>query len=95
MEYDKRLYESLEAITHKYDELTRRLETANISIELLKDINKQLKRNKPIVDLFRVYKSSIKTAIDNENALNKNELESELTELVKLELDEIKAQIPN
>jgi peptide chain release factor 1 len=94
MEYNKRLYESLEAISKKYDELNHQLETANIPLDQLKDINKQLKRNKPIVELFYLYKAAIKTAEANEKALGGSELDSELAELAKLELEEIRLQIP-
>jgi peptide chain release factor 1 len=93
MEYNKRLYQSLEAISDKYTELNRQLETAVIPMEQLKDINRQLKRNKPIVDLFVKYKNAIKTAEANENALNGNELDAELSELAKLELEGIKQQV--
>jgi peptide chain release factor 1 len=94
MEYNKRLYESLETISQKFNDLNRQLETATIPLEQLKDINKQLKRNKPIVDLFHLYKTAIKTAEANEEALSGNELDSELSELAKQELEEIKTQIP-
>jgi peptide chain release factor 1 len=94
MEYNKRLYESLETISQKYNELNRQLETASIPLEQLKDINRQLKRNKPIVELFHTYKNAIKTAEANEKALGGSELDGELSELAKLELEEIKANIP-
>jgi peptide chain release factor 1 len=94
MEYNKRLYESLESISQKYNDLNHQLETANIPLEQLKDINKQLKRNKPIVELFHLYKTAIKTAEANEKALNGNQLEGELIELAKSELEDIKLHIP-
>jgi peptide chain release factor 1 len=94
MEYNKRLYESLEAIEQKYNDLNQQLETAHIPLEQLKDINRQLKRNKPIVELFREYKVAIKNAMDSEKALNNNSLDGELAELAKMELEEIKTKIP-
>jgi peptide chain release factor 1 len=94
MEYNKRLYESLETISKKYNDLNQQLETANIPLDQLKDINKQLKRNKPIVELFHIYKAAIQTGEANEKALNGNELDNELSELVKLELEEIKINVP-
>jgi peptide chain release factor 1 len=94
MEYNKRLYQSLEAISTKYNDLNRQLETASLPLDQLKDINKQLKRNKPIVELFQKYKVAIKTAEANEKALGTSELDAELSELAKLELEEIKQQVP-
>jgi peptide chain release factor 1 len=94
MEYNKRLYESLEAIRNKYDDLNKQLETASVPLDQLKDINKQLKRNRPIVELYKLYKAAIKTAEQDEKALSGSGLDLELSELAKMELEEIKAQVP-
>jgi peptide chain release factor 1 len=94
VEYNKRLFDSLQSITNKYNELNVQLETANLPINQLTDINKQLKRNKPIVERFNIYKKLLDNAIQDEKILNSNN-DKELMEMAKLELEEIKIKLPS
>ncbi|MDR0545920.1 MAG: peptide chain release factor 1 [Mycoplasmataceae bacterium] len=94
MEYNKRLYESLLAIEERYHELDEQAHNASLSASQLKEVNRQLKRNKPIIALFQTYKAAIKSATDDENALSSNKLDNELAELAKIELEQIREQIP-
>lgn len=93
MEYNKRLFDSLQSIANKYYELNEQLETANLPISQLTDINKQLKRQKPIVEKFNVYKKLLDNAIQDEKILNSNN-DKDLLEMAKLELEDVKIQLP-
>jgi peptide chain release factor 1 len=94
MEYNKRLYESLEAINKKYIDLNKQLETASVSMTQLRDINRQLKKNKPIVEKYLVYKRLLDNAFQDEKLLSENH-DAELVEMAKIELEDIKNTIPN
>jgi peptide chain release factor 1 len=93
MEYNKRLYESLEAISKKFTELNKQLETASVSMNQLRDINRQLKKNKPIVEKYIAYKRLLDNAFQDEKLLSENH-DADLTEMAKIELEEIKNRIP-
>jgi peptide chain release factor 1 len=93
MEYNKRLYESLEAISNKYADLNKQLETASVSMSQLRDINRQLKKNKPIIEKYVAYKRLLDNAFQDEKLLSQNH-DAELVEMAKMELEEIKLQIP-
>lgn len=93
MEYDKTLYASLTEIAKQYESLNKKLETEALGFNEIKDINKTIKHHKPIYDKFIEYKKLIDNAIQDEKILNSNS-DNDLTEMAKMELDEIKSSIP-
>lgn len=93
MEYNKRLFESLEAIAKKYVELNQQLETASVPVSQLTEINKQIKHAQPIYEKFNEYKKLIDDGIQDEKLLS-SETDKDLIELAKLELEDIKSKIP-
>ncbi len=94
MEYDKNLYTSLQAIANQYESLNQKLESGSLSIHELKEVNRAIKHNRPIYDKFNEYKKLIENGLQDEKVLNEGG-EAELIELAKLELDDIKSQLPN
>ena len=93
MEYDKNLYSSLEAIKQKFDELSKKLEQQNLSIEELTNINKTIKHTQPVYEKFLTFKKLIDNGLQAEKILSSNSGD-DLIELAKMELEEIKEQIP-
>ena len=94
MEYDKNLYSSLEAIRQKYDELSKKLERSNLSIEEITNINKTIKHTQPVYEKFLVFKKLIDNGLQAEKILNSSNTD-DLVELAKMELEEIKEKIPS
>ena len=94
MEYDKNLYSSLEAIRQKYDELSKKLEQSNLSIEEITNINKTIKHTQPVYEKFLVFKKLIDNGLQAEKILNSSNAD-DLVELAKIELEEIKEKIPS
>ena len=56
--------------------------------------NKAIKHTKPIYEKFLTYKKMIENAVQDEKVLDSNS-DADLIELAKMELDDIKAQIPS
>lgn len=94
MEYDKNLYTSLESIAEKYNDLNNQIENSNVDFNQLKEINKAIKHTKPIYEKFLTYKKMIENAVQDEKVLDSNS-DADLIELAKMELDDIKTQIPS
>ena len=94
MEYDKNLYSSLEAIKQKYDELSKKLEQSNLSIEEITNINKTIKHTQPVYEKFLAFKKLIDNGLQAEKILNSSNAD-DLVELAKIELEEIKEKIPS
>lgn len=94
MEYDKNLYSSLEAIKQKYDELSKKLEQSNLSIEEITNINKTIKHTQPVYEKFLAFKKLIDNGLQAEKILNSSNTD-DLVELAKIELEEIKEKIPS
>ena len=94
MEYDKNLYSSLEAIKQKYDELSKKLEQSNLSIEEITNINKTIKHTQPVYEKFLVFKKLIDNGLQAEKILNSSNTD-DLVELAKMELEVIKEKIPS
>jgi len=92
MEYNISLYNSLEKIVNRLDELNKELEDPNIPYYKASEINKQLKRIQNIKDHFLPFKKMINDAINNEEMI-KNEKDPEIIEMAKLELNELKDKI--
>lgn len=94
MEYNKKLYDALEKISNKYNELNSILEASeNLDVSKLKEINKQIKHSQKIVEPFLKYKKLIENGIEAEKML-KNETETEILELAQLDLEDSKTNIP-
>lgn len=93
MEFDKNLYQSLEAIVKQYNELNDKVESGTLGIHELKEVNRAIKRNKPIYDKFLIYQKLIDDGIQDEKVLNEGG-DNELINLAKMELEDIKNQIP-
>ena len=70
MEYNKKLYDALNKVVLKHNELNKELEQDGISLERMTQINKQLKQSSKIVELFNVYKKYIDDGIEAEQILN-------------------------
>lgn len=94
MEYDKNLYSSLEAIKQKYDELSKKLEQSNLSIEEITNINKTIKHTQPVYEKFLAFKKLIDNGLQAEKILNSSNTD-DLVELAKIELEGIKEKIPS
>ena len=94
MEYDKNLYSSLEAIKQKYEEISKKLEQPNLTIEEITNINKTIKHTQNVYEKFLVFKKLIDNGLQAEKILNSNNA-ADLVELAKIELDEIKEKIPS
>ena len=93
MEYDKNLYSSLQAIKEKYEDLLKKLEDPNLSIKEATNINKTIKHIQPAYQKFLDFQKLIENGIQDEKVLSSN-ASSDLMELAKLELEEIKEKIP-
>ena len=93
MEYDKTLYNSLEAVATQYLSLEKKLEASTLPISELKEVNRAIKRTKPVFEKFQIYKKLIENAIQDEKVLNEGN-DKDLIELAKTELDDIKSQVP-
>ena len=94
MEYDKNLYSSLQAIKEKYEDLLKKLEDPNLSIKEATNINKTVKHIQPTYQKFLIFQKLIENGVQDEKILSSN-ASSDLMELAKLELEEIKQQIPS
>ncbi len=82
MEYNVKLFQALEKVFTKTNELQKELEDSNISVDRIKEINKQLKSTEKLIEKFVIYKQKINELIDAEKIIN-NEKDLELLELAK------------
>lgn len=95
MEYNKKLFEALEKIYKKHGELNHELETnTSLSIEQIKNINKQLKQSNKIVEKFLEYKKMINDTVDAE-VLLANEKDIEMINMAKEIITTNKDKLPN
>jgi len=93
MEYNLTLYNSLEKMIEKFDELNRQLEDPSIHFSKVTEINKQLKRIEVIKDKFLPFKKLVNDALNDENII-KTEKDPEILEMARAELEELKEKIP-
>lgn len=94
MEYNKKLFESVQKIETKNIELNKLLEDANnLNLTQLKDINKQIKNASKILPVFEQYKNYINSAIEAEQLL-KTESDPEFLNLIQADLNNAKNNIP-
>lgn len=82
MEYNNRLYEALEKVYKKSLELNKELENSSLSVERMKEINKQLKSTEKLIIKFLEYKKIINDIKDSEEIIE-NEKDEELLLLAK------------
>lgn len=95
MEYNKQLFNSLDKIATKYEELSSKLQSANINFNEEKEIKIQLKAYHEVVHEFEKYKRLLNDGLEAEKILNQSATQdAEFIELAKKELDNIKNQIP-
>ena len=59
MEYDKTLYNSLEAVAKQYLSLEKKLEESTLPVSELKEVNRAIKRTRPVYEKFNQYKALI------------------------------------
>lgn len=93
MEYNKKLFDSLVKINQKNDELNLALETVGNDARRIKEIKLQLKQTSKIEEPFSKYNKMITNGLNAEEML-KTETNKEMIELLKMELDEVKENIP-
>ncbi|MDE5841670.1 MAG: peptide chain release factor 1 [Malacoplasma sp.] len=92
MIYNEKLYNSLNLIEEKFNDLNKELETVGNNIKRMSEINKLLKDTTPIVEKFREYKK-ILDDISSAEKIIKNEKDNELIELAQIELTDKKPLI--
>ncbi|MCF0217720.1 MAG: peptide chain release factor 1 [Malacoplasma sp.] len=93
MVYDKNLYDAVNAIVVKYEELNNQLSEIGDDFKKAAEINKLLKDIQPIVDKFKVYDFELKNIAAAEKILS-TEKDEALIELAQMELDDKKSLIP-
>jgi peptide chain release factor 1 len=92
MEYNKRLYESLQQMVDKYDSFQKELEDPSIPVYKVTELNKNIKRISPIKDKFLIFKKLIEDGIKDEKFLDSSG-DPEMQELARMELEDIKPQV--
>ncbi|WP_031488865.1 peptide chain release factor 1 [Ureaplasma canigenitalium] len=92
MEYNKKLFEAINKVSVKNEELNKELETCT-DHKRMREINIQLKRTKDVAEAFKHYQKLIENGLNDEKIL-KTEKDDELLMLAQAELDEIKEEIP-
>ncbi|MGL4950914.1 MAG: peptide chain release factor 1 [Mycoplasma sp.] len=93
MEYNKQLYNALITIKEKYNQLNKELETSQLSVERLTEVNRQLKTTWKIVEPFLEYEKLLQEGIDGEK-LFETEKDPEMLELAKELVNNAKSKIP-
>ena len=93
MEYNKKLYDALQRISDKNDELNKALETVGNDVARLREINIQLKQTEKVSQAFKNYKKLVQDGLNAEELL-KQETDKDMIELYRMELDNSKEQIP-
>lgn len=94
MDYNKKLFESVEKVAIKDSELKKELESDIKDFKRIKEINIQLKKTSKVTEVFNKYKQLIDAGLYAEEILA-NEKDEELLELAKLDLENSKVEIPN
>jgi peptide chain release factor 1 len=92
MEYNKRLFSTLESIVKKYDELNNELENSSVSHQRIAEINKELKKTKEIKEAFLPFRMIINDGLMAEKILE-TEKDKEMLEFARTELSEAKLKI--
>lgn len=91
MVYNVKLFNSLSTMEEKYNSLNLELENTT-DVSRMREINKQLKDTKPIIDKFLEYKKMLSDINESESLLE-TEKDLEIIELAQMELNEKKPLI--
>lgn len=91
MVYNVKLFNSLSTMEEKYNSLNLELENTT-DVSRMREINKQLKDTKPIIDKFLEYKKMLSDINESESLLE-TEKDLEIIELAQTELNEKKPLI--
>jgi peptide chain release factor 1 len=93
MIYDKKLYDALDIIEKKYQELLKKSEELDLPFSQLKEIKKQIKTSQLISEKFNIYKNVIQNTNDAEKLIETEKKNSDMYELAQLELQDGKEKI--
>lgn len=91
MEYNKRLFDTVHGIFNRINDFQKELETVT-DVNKIKTLNKQIKDNLDVCNLFAEYKQKIEEAQQCETILDK-EKDEELIIAAQEEINELKPQI--
>ena len=96
MEYNKKLYETVEGIAKNFAELRNKVETdTTLPFSEVKKINIQLKKHEPVAAKFNELKQLVDNAKQAEAILNDSSIkDKDFIEMAKLDLDQIRNKIP-
>ena len=96
MEYNKKLYETVEGIAKNFKELSNKVETdTSLPFSEVKKINIQLKKHEPVAAKFLELKKMVDDAKQAEDMLNDSSIkEPELIAMAKADLERIRTAIP-
>lgn len=93
MEYNKNLYEALEKVRIRSDELKNQLQDETLNFSIIKEINKQIKHSLKILEKYSIYKKIILDWSEAEKILNyENDLD--MIEFSKAIISQSKNDIP-
>ncbi|MDG5787333.1 peptide chain release factor 1 [Evansella sp. AB-P1] len=89
------MFERLEAVEERYERLNELLMDPDVISDTnkLRDYSKEQSDIEETVQTFRQYKE-IKKELDDAKAMLEDDLDNEMYEMVKMEMDELKEQIP-
>lgn len=93
MEYNKRLYDTINGIFNRIQEFQKELENTT-DVSKIKNLSKQIKDNEDVCNLFIKYKQSLENAKQCEEILS-NEKDNDLIIAAQEELNIIKNLIPD
>ncbi|MGL4951548.1 MAG: peptide chain release factor 1 [Mycoplasma sp.] len=93
MEYNKQLFAALTTIKNKYEQMSKELETAELSVERMTEVNRQIKTTWKIVQPFLEYEKILQEGIDGEK-LFETEKDQEMLDLAKELVANAKSRIP-
>lgn len=93
MEYNKRLYDTVNGIFNRVQEFQKELETTT-DVSKIRSLNKQIKDNEDVCNLFIKYKQDLDNGKQCEEILS-NEKDTELIIAAQDELNQIKNKIPS
>ncbi len=82
MDYNLKLYQALERVYDKNQQLQKELEDSSISVNRMTEINKQIKSSQKLVEKFLIYKAKINELLDAEKIIN-SEKDVEIIGLAK------------
>lgn len=93
MQYNKQLHDALSKIAAHAKTLEEELTLANCDLKRIRDINRELKHKKKVLEVFYQYDSYLKQATEAETILNDSTMK-ELHELASLDLSTAVKEVP-